>query len=168
MATLHPRCRPLLALAFVVAASAPLVARAHFELLSPDSWRTQDALGSPQKVGPCGEEGLAPTTGAVTTFSYSSNNGPVLLTNVADVDGRNTTFVYTNNGYYSNASSRRWWPSWNGKWTRRRLKSTPNARIKPSSANAPIGRYIGAVGIRAGRRAGAGAAPGRMSAGSQS
>jgi len=42
---------------------------AHFALRSPASWRVQDALGSPQKVGPCGDEGAAPTTGVVTAFS---------------------------------------------------------------------------------------------------
>src|SRR5262249_36841211 len=44
-------------------------ATAHFALRSPESWRVQDGLGSPQKLGPCGDEDTAPTTGTVTGFS---------------------------------------------------------------------------------------------------
>ena len=29
---------------------------AHFELVAPPSWMSQDSLGSPQKLGPCGDE----------------------------------------------------------------------------------------------------------------
>lgn len=43
-------------------------ARAHFVLMAPDSWRTQGQFGDPQKVGPCGDEGNAATTGKVTAF----------------------------------------------------------------------------------------------------
>jgi len=42
---------------------------AHFALRSPASWRVQDVLGNPQKLGPCGEEDTAATTGVVTAFS---------------------------------------------------------------------------------------------------
>ncbi|HEU4405338.1 MAG TPA: SCE4755 family polysaccharide monooxygenase-like protein [Polyangiaceae bacterium] len=47
---------------------APVEASAHFVLQEPASWRDQDALGSPQKTGPCGDEGTAATTGAVTAY----------------------------------------------------------------------------------------------------
>lgn len=49
-------------------ALAPAEGRAHFYLQSPRAWRTQDTYGSPQKVGPCGNEGSAAETGAVTAF----------------------------------------------------------------------------------------------------
>jgi len=47
----------------------PHVTTAHFALRSPASWRTQDFLGNPQKMGPCGDEDDAPTTGVVTAFA---------------------------------------------------------------------------------------------------
>ena len=57
-----------LSLLFALAAAAP-VARAHFALRAPESWREQDAVGSPQKLGPCGDEGEAAATGTVTAFA---------------------------------------------------------------------------------------------------
>lgn len=42
--------------------------RAHFVLVEPDAWRTQGALGDPQKVGPCGNEGNAAETGMVSLY----------------------------------------------------------------------------------------------------
>jgi Dictyostelium (slime mold) repeat len=59
--------RSLAALALLVL--GPPSATAHFALQSPASWRTQDALGNPQKVGPCGEEDSDPPTGVVTVFA---------------------------------------------------------------------------------------------------
>lgn len=47
----------------------PWVAHAHFALRSPASWRVQDALGGPQKLGPCGDEAPAIATGIVTPFA---------------------------------------------------------------------------------------------------
>jgi hypothetical protein len=55
----------VLALPFV----APTRASAHFVLHAPGSWREQSELGDPQKVGPCGDEGAAATTGMVTAFA---------------------------------------------------------------------------------------------------
>lgn len=69
MLSVHPRSPTLLALALSVTLVAPHMATAHFVLRSPASWRAQDALGSPQKLGPCGDEGTAAETGAVTAFS---------------------------------------------------------------------------------------------------
>lgn len=43
-------------------------ASAHFVLKSPASSRSQDALGDPQKLGPCGDEAGGTATGTVTTF----------------------------------------------------------------------------------------------------
>lgn len=43
-------------------------ASAHFFLEEPENWREQGALGDPQKTGPCGDEGTAAETGAVTAF----------------------------------------------------------------------------------------------------
>ncbi|MBI3784387.1 MAG: lytic polysaccharide monooxygenase [Deltaproteobacteria bacterium] len=55
---------------FVVAAGVclPRLAQAHFILVTPDSWMSQDALGLPEKLGPCGDEGGGKATGKVTTF----------------------------------------------------------------------------------------------------
>ena len=47
---------------------APESARAHFILVTPDSWMSQDIFGGPQKLGPCGNEGGGMATGSVTTF----------------------------------------------------------------------------------------------------
>ena len=46
----------------------PGESRAHFELQSPPSWMSQDSLGSPQKLGPCGDEGGGTPTGIVTAY----------------------------------------------------------------------------------------------------
>ena len=47
---------------------APQHARAHFVLQSPPSWMSQDVLGDPQKLGPCGSEPGGTPTGTVTAF----------------------------------------------------------------------------------------------------
>jgi cysteine-rich repeat protein len=52
----------------VAALFAPALALAHFVLVAPDSWMSQDALGFPLKVGPCGDEGGGTPTGKVTAF----------------------------------------------------------------------------------------------------
>lgn len=45
---------------------------AHFKLQAPPSWMSQDSLGSPQKLGPCGDEddgtSLATPSGIVTAY----------------------------------------------------------------------------------------------------
>ena len=58
-----------LALAAALVSLTPDVTFAHFTLRSPASWRVQDPLGNPQKVGPCGNEGTVATIGAVTAFA---------------------------------------------------------------------------------------------------
>jgi hypothetical protein len=64
--------RPLLRSSFTAAALATLLApglaRAHFILQAPPSSTTQDILGSPQKLGPCGNESGGSPTGTVTAF----------------------------------------------------------------------------------------------------
>jgi len=47
---------------------APALAHAHFILVTPDSWMSQDSLGFPEKLGPCGDEGGGTPTGKVTAF----------------------------------------------------------------------------------------------------
>jgi uncharacterized protein (TIGR03382 family) len=47
---------------------APGTADAHFALEDPPSWMSQDSLGLPQKLGPCGDEGGGTPTGTVTTY----------------------------------------------------------------------------------------------------
>lgn len=47
---------------------APVRAQAHFILVTPDAWMSQDVLGFPEKVGPCGDEGGGTPTGKVTVF----------------------------------------------------------------------------------------------------
>ena len=56
-------------LALCLTLVAPHMATAHFVLRSPASWRDQDAVGNPQKLGPCGDEDAAAETGVVTAFS---------------------------------------------------------------------------------------------------
>lgn len=63
--------RPIAASALAVLALGvltPRETRAHFALQSPPSWMSQDSLGSPQKLGPCGDEGGGTPTGIVTAF----------------------------------------------------------------------------------------------------
>lgn len=71
--------RPLPELARGGAVAAVLVtlfsaspALAHFALKAPESWMSQDNLGLPEKLGPCGDEddgtAAATPTGVVTTF----------------------------------------------------------------------------------------------------
>ena len=48
------RCVPSMLLVLVVLAFAAPVADAHFKLLAPQSWLTENDLGDPQKAGPCG------------------------------------------------------------------------------------------------------------------
>jgi hypothetical protein len=47
---------------------APRPAQAHFKLTAPDSWMSQDVLGSPQKAGPCGDEKGGTATGKITAY----------------------------------------------------------------------------------------------------
>ena len=47
---------------------APVRAHAHFILVTPDAWMSQDSLGLPEKLGPCGNEGGGTPTGKVTVF----------------------------------------------------------------------------------------------------
>src|SRR2546422_4304594 len=47
---------------------APALAHAHFILVAPESWMSQDSLGLPEKLGPCGNEGGGTPTGRVTPF----------------------------------------------------------------------------------------------------
>ena len=54
------------------AAMSPLTADAHFVLEDPPSWHTQDAAGSPQKLGPCGNEVGGTDTGTITAFQTGS------------------------------------------------------------------------------------------------
>jgi MYXO-CTERM domain-containing protein len=57
--------------ALLAVIAAPRVADAHFVLEDPPSWMSQDALGLPQKLGPCGDEldgtDAATPTATVTT-----------------------------------------------------------------------------------------------------
>jgi hypothetical protein len=69
MASVSPSRRTLLALALSLVAIAPYPAHAHFVLRSPASWRVQDGLGGPQKLGPCGNEGAGGETGIVTAYA---------------------------------------------------------------------------------------------------
>lgn len=66
------RLRPSLAAGALAAAActlAPAPAGAHFVLKAPASWQTQDALGSPQKAPPCGDEAGGMITGEITSFA---------------------------------------------------------------------------------------------------
>jgi MYXO-CTERM domain-containing protein len=56
------------AVTFALALGASANAQAHFVLGAPPAWRAQDSLGSPQKLGPCGDEGASAETMIVTSF----------------------------------------------------------------------------------------------------
>jgi hypothetical protein len=60
--------------AFMSAAFAAPMARAHFRLLEPTSWVVEDNLGNPQKLGPCGGTGsdADKVTNAVTKVQGGS------------------------------------------------------------------------------------------------
>jgi len=61
----------ILAQAFVIGVGgifAPASAQAHFVLQTPEAWMSQDDLGGPEKLGPCGDEGGGTPTGKVTVF----------------------------------------------------------------------------------------------------
>jgi MYXO-CTERM domain-containing protein len=66
----------ILAFGFATLALAPQTAKAHFVLEEPPSWMSQDSLGLPQKLGPCGDEydgtDAAAPTGTVTTVQEGS------------------------------------------------------------------------------------------------
>lgn len=57
-------------LACVLVASSN--AGAHFVLQSPPSWSSQDVLGSPQKLGPCGNEAGGTPTSIITAYQAGS------------------------------------------------------------------------------------------------
>lgn len=48
---------------------APAPARAHFILKQPEALSSQDFLGSPQKLAPCGDEGGGTLTNVITGFA---------------------------------------------------------------------------------------------------
>jgi hypothetical protein len=54
--------------AFGILVLAPTTAGAHFILEAPAAWMSQDALGFPQKLGPCGDEEGGTPTGTVTAY----------------------------------------------------------------------------------------------------
>ncbi len=65
------RCRPGVFVAVAVATvglGAPSVAEAHFKLTTPPALSSQNFLGDPQKLPPCGDEPGARGTGAVTGY----------------------------------------------------------------------------------------------------
>src|SRR3989454_1803200 len=60
---------------------APALAHAHFILVTPDSWMSQDTFGLPEKLGPCGDEGGGMPTGKVTAF----HPGQTISVTIAEV-----------------------------------------------------------------------------------
>src|SRR5882724_1723200 len=58
---------PALALG-AAAVFAPIPADAHFILVTPDSWMSQDSVGAPEKLGPCGDEGGGTASGRITAY----------------------------------------------------------------------------------------------------
>jgi hypothetical protein len=66
MAAVMSLFRPLLASLVFACVLAPSTARAHFVLMQPPSFQMENAIGDPQKAGPCGGPGTA--TSMVTTY----------------------------------------------------------------------------------------------------
>jgi len=52
--------------AYITLVAAP--AHAHFILQMPPSWMSQDSVGAPEKLGPCGDEGGGTATGTITAY----------------------------------------------------------------------------------------------------
>ena len=65
----------------IAAVFVPALAHAHFVLVTPDSWMSQDSLGLPEKVGPCGDEVGGMPTGKVTAF----HPGQTISVTIAEV-----------------------------------------------------------------------------------
>jgi chitin binding protein len=68
---IRPKRRHMLGRALLAGAAAvfvPGLVHAHFILVTPDAWMSQDAFGLPEKLGPCGDEGGGTPTGKVTEF----------------------------------------------------------------------------------------------------
>ncbi len=72
-----PMLRRSLVRALPLAASVAVLviapkSEAHFQLVTPASWMSQDAVGAPEKLGPCGDEddtnGAATPSGIVTAY----------------------------------------------------------------------------------------------------
>ncbi|MES1208222.1 MAG: hypothetical protein ABUS79_19980, partial [Pseudomonadota bacterium] len=59
----------------------PSVTQAHFQLVAPQSWWTQQADGSPQKMAPCGDEATAGTSATkMVTTVQAGQSVPVQVT----------------------------------------------------------------------------------------
>jgi hypothetical protein len=56
----------ILGAAYATTVAVP--AHAHFILQAPPSWMSQDSVGAPIKLGPCGDEGGGTSTGTITAF----------------------------------------------------------------------------------------------------
>jgi len=54
--------------ALAVGLGVALPADAHFVLVAPDNWMSQDSLGLPEKAPPCGDEGGGTATNLVTAY----------------------------------------------------------------------------------------------------
>src|SRR5437762_1192908 len=61
----HGLVRTLMMAAIVLPAAT---GHAHFVLEAPACWMSQDGVGAPEKLGPCGDEGGGTPTGVVTAF----------------------------------------------------------------------------------------------------
>jgi MYXO-CTERM domain-containing protein len=71
--------------ALVAVIAAPRLAEAHFVLEDPPAWMSQDSLGLPQKLGPCGDE-LDGTDAATPTGSVTSvQEGQTITVTVHEV-----------------------------------------------------------------------------------
>jgi hypothetical protein len=78
--------RPFLSLSLALAATAAMApfAWAHFKLLEPASWIEENALGDPQKLGPCGgtsanqAKGKAANPGTPTNMVTQAKGGQKL------------------------------------------------------------------------------------------
>ena len=64
------RTTPLLITLACLGAARP--AYAHFKLTTPANWTAQQTDGSPQKTGPCGNEGSPSDAGAVTEYKVGA------------------------------------------------------------------------------------------------
>ena len=74
-----------LSLAALLAICAPQVAEAHFILQEPAAWMSQDSLGAPEKLGPCGDESDGTSAATPTNIVTAVQEGSKITVTIQEV-----------------------------------------------------------------------------------
>ena len=124
--------------AFLVGMAAvfpPALAHGHFILVAPDSWMSQDSVGLPEKLGPCGNEGGGTPTGKVTAFGYDTLGR--LTQKVTPTDTHTWAYDQARAGYFPTVAA-------TGSVTRSKSPSLSN---QPSFATGAVDNF--SLGVNA-------------------